>query len=365
MRKQICALLACCMLLGTLFTLCSCAFGSNTGGIQPGKNNVTRSKIVSYSYFNTVSTIYSYADVSEEEFERYVSTVNDTLSYYHKLFDIYYAYVGINNIQTINKNAGKNPVVVDRELIDFLLYCKELCTITEGKTNIMLGSVLKLWHDAREKAAENDGVLDPEELPSETELAAAAAHTDIDLLVIDEAASTVYITDKHASIDVGAVAKGYVVELLYGQLKEMGADAVALNVGGNLRTVGLKPDGERWITGITNPDKNSSESLRCRVEIGSTSVVTSGDYERFFVSDGVNYHHIIDPVTLAPATYFSSVSIITEHSGLADALSTALFCMTEQEGRALIADLSGVDVIWIYSDGRMTMTDGIAAHLIK
>ena len=138
MRKQICALLACCMLLGTLFTLCSCAFGSNTGGIQPGKNNVTRSKIVSYSYFNTVSTIYSYADVSEEEFERYVSTVNDTLSYYHKLFDIYYAYVGINNIQTINKNAGKNPVVVDRELIDFLLYCKELCTITEGKIAVSL-----------------------------------------------------------------------------------------------------------------------------------------------------------------------------------------------------------------------------------
>ena len=81
----------------------------------------------------------------------------------------------------------------------------------------------------------------------------------------------------------------------------------ALNIGGNIRTIGLKPNGDAWITGLTNPDKSSDDSLICRVEIGSTSMVTSGDYERFFYAGDKKYHHIIDPVTLVPAAYFSSV----------------------------------------------------------
>ena len=72
-----------------------------------------------------------------------------------------------------------------------------------------------------------------------------------------------------------------------------GADSVALNIGGNLRTIGKKPGGANWVTGVTNPDKTSSDTVKCRIEIGSTSVVTSGDYERYFISDGQKYHHIM------------------------------------------------------------------------
>ena len=318
-----------------------------------------RSSTISTSHFNTYSAVYTYGDEDDTRIGKYRDIADEALGYYHKLFDIYYEYAGVDNIKTINKNAGKNPVKVDRELVDFLLYCKELYTKTNGKTNIMLGSVLKIWHDVREDALDDFGYLDPSRLPSDEKLAAAAEHTSIDLLVIDEEECTVYITDPKASIDVGAVAKGYAVDRIVEMLIADGADSVVLNIGGNIRTIGFKPGENKWVSGITNPDRESEETIKCRVEIGSESVVTSGDYERYFIAGDKKYHHIIDPNTLQPADYFASVTIITKESALADALSTALFCMSYDEGRALIDSLPGVEAIWIYRDGSVAQSDGI------
>lgn len=323
------------------------------------KEYPTRSKTVSYAHFNTVSTLSSYGDVTEEEFDAYVKTVDEMLGYYHKLFDIYYEYTGINNIKTINKNAGKAPVSVDEELILFLEYCKEMYTLTNGRSNVMLGSVLRIWHDARELADETAGYLDESLLPTQEALSEAAKHTSIDLLVINREEKTVYISDPEASLDVGAIAKGYAANKIAERLKAQGADSMALNAGGNIVTIGVKPDGSHWVVGITNPDKTTYNSLICKVELGETSLVTSGDYERYFVSGNKEYHHIIDPQTLMPATYFASVSVFTTDSGLADALSTALFCMSYEEGLALIQSIGGVDVLWISHDGTMKMTNGV------
>ena len=334
------------LLISILLTLSSCSD--------------ERSIIISDTHFNTISRIYTFGDVDDAKIEKYAAISEEYLAYYHKLFDIYFEYAEINNIRTINRNAGKAPVKVDRELIDFLLYCKELFTITGGKTNIMLGSVLKIWHNVREAATDDFGYLSPSELPTEEELSKAAAHTSIDSLIIDEEACTVYISDPKASIDVGAIAKGYTVDILAERLIAEGADSIVLDIGGNLRTIGLKPNGSSWVTGIRNPDKSSKDSLKCRIKIGAgDSVVTSGDYERYFTSGDKNYHHIIDPDTLMPADYFSSVTIITKNSGLADALSTALFCMSYEDGLKLVNTLDGVDVIWIYKDGKLESTDGI------
>ena len=331
----------------------------DSSGSEPKKEYTTRSKTVSYLHFNTVSMISSYGDTTAEEFDSYVKLADEMLGRYHQLFDIYYEYSGVNNIRTINQNAGKEPVKVDAELIDFLLYCKELYALTNGKTNIMYGSVLTIWHNARELADETGGYLDESLLPTTEELAEAAEHTSIDLLVIDREAGTAYISDPKASIDVGAIAKGYAARKLADALKERGADSMAINAGGNIITLGLKPDGSSWVTGITNPDKTSMESLACRVEIGETALVTSGDYERYFVSGNRQYHHIIDPATHMPADYFSSVSIFTQDGTLADALSTALFCMSYEEGLALVERIGGIDVLWICKDGTLKYTDGI------
>lgn len=353
MKKTVSLIGLAVILLSFVFSLAACRAPFEQ------KEYKTRSKTVSYSHFNTVSMLSTYGDVTDGEFERYCTIADEMLGRYHKLFDIYYEYAGINNIRTVNQNAGKSPVAVDRELIEFLLYCKEVYTLTGGKTNIMFGSVLSIWHDKREEADDNGGYLDGALLPTSEELAEANRHTAIDSLVIDEAAGTVYISDPDASIDVGAIAKGYAAEKLAERLKREGADSMAINAGGNIVTVGLKPNGDAWVTGITNPDRTAESSFICKVEIGETALVTSGDYERYFVSGDRIYHHVIDPETLMPAAYFSAVSIFTSDGALADALSTALFCMPYEEGLALVKSLDGVEVLWITKDGAIRATDGV------
>ena len=309
-----------------------------------------------YEYFDTVSVVISYEGDSPEIFDANCNEVSALLDDYHKLFDIYYEYSGINNLKTVNKNAGVAPVKVDVRLIEFLLYAKEIYALTNGRTNVAMGSVLSLWHDAR-----TDGIDDPEnaKLPDAKALEEAAKHTDINNLIINEEDSTVYLSDPDMRLDVGALGKGFATEKAAKLLIERGVSSYVLNFGGNIRAIGTKTTGEGWITGITNPDRSSEESFACRVVIKDISLVTSGDYERYYTVDGIKYHHVIDPDTNMPASYFSSVSIFTEDSALADALSTALFCMSYEDGLALVNKIGGIDVIWITHGGELKFTDGI------
>jgi len=311
--------------------------------------------MVYFSYFDTVSYVYSYAGDSEEDFQARCDGVSELLGEYHRLFDIYYEHSGVVNLRTLNLNAGGDPMQVDEKLIDFLLYAKELYAITNGEMNIMMGSVLRLWHDCRE-AASND----PKNarIPTKEELEQAALHTDISLLEIDEKNQTVRISDPEASIDVGALGKGYATERAAQYLYNIGADSYVLNIGGNIRIIGHKPDGSGWGTGIkdpANPDQYAKKLM-----LADTSCVTSGDYERYFTVDGVKYHHIIDKDTLMPSTHFSSVTVITKDSGLADTLSTALFSMNYEDGLALVEKVGNVEVLWITPDGKQYYTKGLS-----
>ena len=324
-------------------------------GIGNVKEPETQAKSY-YDFFDTVSVIYSYKGDSKEEFTKNHTDVADLLRTYHKLFDIYYEHAGMNNIKTINKNAGKSPVEVDPLLIEFLVYAKEIYTLTNGKTNIAMGSVLTLWHDCREEASEDP---DNARIPDAATLQQAALHCDINNLIIDRTANTVYISDPDMRLDVGALGKGYATEKAAQLLILRGVSSYVLNIGGNIRLIGEKVTAQPWTIGITNPDRTSSESIACRISVSDTSLVTSGDYERFYYVKDQKYHHVIDPVTLMPTSYFPSVSVITEDSGLADALSTALFCMSYEDGLALVESIGGVDVIWICYDGTVKSTQGI------
>ena len=310
---------------------------------------------VSYNYvlFNTESKITSYIGETQEEFEKNSTLAYQMLEEYHKLFDIYYEYSGINNLRTINLNAGGEAVEVDQKLIDFLLYAKDIYDKTSGETNVMLGSVLKLWHDARK--AKNY-------VPKMEDLQEANKHTSIDLLEIDDETNTVKITDPLASIDVGALGKGYATEKVAQHLESIGCTSYVLSIGGNLRTIGSRPDGSAWTTGVRNPraflDTDPAYSLYLKIK--DISCVTSGDYERYYFYEGKRYHHIIDKDTLMPAEHFASITILVKDSGLADALSTALFAMSYEQGKALIETLEeDVEVIWIDLNGKVTYTDGV------
>lgn len=301
-----------------------------------------------YEYFNTESVIISYSGDTDANFAAITERAKKMLGEYHRLFDIYHDYSGISNLKTVNDKAGKEAVEVDGRIIDLLKLGKEMYELTDGRVNIAMGSVLSLWHDARAGDEEGNHTL-----PKDSDLNFAALHTDISSIVIDEKASTVYISDEHTSIDVGAIAKGYATEKIALALSEdpdLDANGYALNIGGNIRLIGTKADGD-WRIGITNPIKTSTDPYVKIVSVSDTSVVTSGDYERFFTVDGKKYHHIIDGSTLYPAEYYHSVTVIAKDSALADALSTALFTMNINDGYELVKSLDGVEALWVRTTG--------------
>jgi thiamine biosynthesis lipoprotein len=168
----------------------------------------------------------------------------------------------------------------------------------------------------------------------------------------------VRISDPEASIDVGALGKGYATQKAAEYLIEEKAEGYVLNIGGNIRIIGTKPDGTGWLTGIRNP-QGTEQDYCISLRLKNTACVTSGVYERYFTVDGLRYHHIIDKDTLYPAAGFASLTVLTEDSGLADGLSTALFCMSYEEGKALVDSLEGVEALWIFDDGKILYTDGV------
>ncbi|MEM5769324.1 MAG: FAD:protein FMN transferase, partial [Bacillota bacterium] len=272
-------------------------------------------------------------------------------------------YAGVNNIKVVNDNAGNAPVLVDSRIIDLLQYAKEQYVLTKGTLNIALGPVLKLWHDYREAGTED---TENAELPPMALLQEENKHTNIDDLIIDASASTVYFRDPLMRLDVGAIAKGYATEQVAQYFEQQGVTNLLLSVGGNVRALGGKFEDSSdkvvpWKVGVKNPDLSSSETELLSVPAEDCSVVSSGIYERYYTVDGVQYHHIIDPETLMPATHYAQVTIVCRDSGLADALSTAAFVLPRDEALAYINAMDGVEACWVLKDGNQFYSDGFEA----
>ncbi len=297
--------------------------------------------------FDTVTTVIGFAE-SEEVFSKKAQEVRDKLWEYHVLFDIYDEYESVNNLKTVNKNAGVVPVKVDRKIIDLVLDLKKYYDLTSGRVNAAMGSVLSLWHEAR-----NDGINNPVNayLPDENALKEAGNHTDIASVIVDESASTVYLSDPEMSLDVGAVAKGWAAQ----KVAETLPSGLLISVGGNVVATGPKnKDGANWVIGIQDPD---SDQYLHTIYLSKGSVVTSGDYQRGYVVNNEYYHHIIDPDTLYPGEYWRAVTVVCTDSGLADALSTALFLLPMDRGQALLTE-TGAEAVWIDFEGNLHYSPG-------
>lgn len=296
--------------------------------------------------FDTVTSIVGYSQ-READFTDAAASLRDELLYYHRLFDIYNSYDGLNNLKTVNDNAGVAPVTVDRAIIELLQDCREYYTLTDGKVNVAMGSVLRLWHEAREEGTA---------LPDAAALEEAAQHCGWDTVIIDAEASTVYLSDPDQLLDVGAIAKGWAAQ----RAAENAPEGLLISVGGNVIATGAKTvDGSPWVVGVNDPD--GGDYLHT-LNISKGSVVTSGDYQRYYVVDGTVYHHIIDPVTLYPAGNWRSVTVICADSGLADALSTALFLMDREEGLALLEGC-GAEAMWVDARGEKYYSPGFENYI--
>lgn len=298
----------------------------------------------------------------EEDFNERVIYIENLLKEYHRLYDIYDSYVNINNLYTLNQEVG-NEVVVDQKIIDLLNYAIDMYNQTSGMMNIAMGSVLKLWHDEREYASYHPNLEG--KLPLMSDLEEAAKHTNILDIVIDDERNTVLLKDKLMRLDVGAIAKGYATEEIAKKLQSLGVSSYMLNVGGNIRLIGSKANGEKWKVGIQDPDESATNNSIAILELQDFAIVTSGSYQRYYYVDGVKYHHIIDPKTLMPENKYVSVSVVAKDSALADALSTALFNLSLDDGKALIKDLNDVYVMWIDMDNKIHYSSGFENFLIE
>lgn len=326
-------------LVGALLVLSGCGTG------------MQRYEATYWDVFDTVTTVTGYA-AGQAEFDAAAREIHDTLLEYHRLYNIYESYDGLRNLKTVNDQAGIGPVPVDTRILSLLQFAQTAWTETGGRVNAAMGSVLALWHDAREQALEDP---DRAALPDRSALEEAALHTDLSALELDLEAGTAFLTDPDMALDVGALAKGYAVE----QVAAAAPDHFLISVGGNVCATGPKPDGTPWTVAVENPDEGDFLKL---LYAEDRSVVTSGDYQRYFELDGVRYHHIIDPDTLEPAAYWRSVTVVAESSAAADCLSTALFTLPQAEGQRLL-DQWGAEALWIGMDGAQVMSPGFSAYL--
>ncbi len=345
MRKVISVILAVCVVFVQLCIFTAC-------------DNAKVEKFTEYyfDFFDTATTIVGY-EKTEEEFKSVCEEVKIQLDEYHKLYNIYNRYEGINNLTTINDlvDGEHIEVKVDKKIIDMLTFAKEMYNTTKGTVNVAMGSVLKIWHMYR-----NYGINNPAEaeLPPMDKLQEASGHTNIEDVIIDTEKSTVYLADPQMSLDVGAIAKGYTAEMVAQYLESIGKTGYIINLGGNVRTVGSANESP-WNVGIENPDTDNEEKPYIEyLHLQGESLVTSGSYQRFYIVKGENYHHIIDPQTLMPATKFKSVSVLTTDSGLGDALSTALFLLDYDEGIKLIESIENAEAMWVLPNGEQRYSTG-------
>ena len=331
MKRLICALLCLCLLAGCAAT--------------PRQKPYT---VTFLTLFDTVTTISGIAP-GQEAFTAQAQRIHDALLEYHQLFDIYQEYPGLNNLKTVNDSAGLGPITVDRRIIQLLLDCKEYYRLTGGTVNVAMGGVLRLWHEARA-----DSLQDPAHprLPPEEALREASGHWDPEAIVIDEEASTVFLSDPLVRLDVGAIAKGWAVQ----RVCQSAPSGLLVSIGGNVFATGPKDDtGTPWVIGVQDPQ--GSEHYLHTLNLSQGSVVTSGDYQRAYTVDGQLYHHIIDPATLFPGKLWRSVTVVCPDSGLADALSTALFLLPLEDGQQLL-DRCQAKAMWVDSQGRCFYSQG-------
>ena len=326
--------------------------------------------------FDTVHVISGY-DKSEQEFKKKVKFYQEEMEKLHKLYTSYEDFQGINNISTINENAGIKPVKVDRNIIDLLKDTLERNKEISDKVNIAAGNVIDLWDKAKTEG----------KLPEQSELEKMQKCAKTANIVIDEQNSTVFIKEKCTKLNLGAVAKGYAVEQVTKKMEKAGMTSFIISAGGNVKVVGKRkiPKKESEITDLkscknqfcigialplyndnnidkSNPYNNGRNDYLAKIATENMSIVTTGNYQRYFVMDNKVYGHVINLETLKPEDSFASVSVITEDSGLADFMSTTLFLLSYEEGKALIEKMSKkekIDVIWAMKNGDVISSEGL------
>ena len=294
-------------------------------------------------YLDTVVTLTAYVEDA--------SVLNDALAECGRYEALMSRTIEGSDVWRIN-HAGGQPVAVSRETIEVIEAAREVSEKCGGVFDITIAPASTLWDFTSGRKA----------LPDADALESAAALVDYRKLIVD--GDEVTLPDG-MMIDLGGIAKGYIADRVKQYLIDRGVESAVLSFGGNIVTIGTKPEGKPWRVGIQDIDKPTGEYMLVAESRGG-SIVTSGIYERGFDLDGVYYHHILDPRTGWPVqNELASVTIFSESSMQGDALATAAFALGMEQGIGLIEGIGGVEAVFIARDRTVTGTSGAGSWLVE
>jgi FAD:protein FMN transferase len=260
-----------------------------------------------------------------------------------------------SDVSLINQSAGKSPVKVHPEILKMIQTAIKYNKLTGGAFDITVGPLIQLW-----------GIgTDHEKVPAPSEITAALALVGSDKIVVNEADSTVGLTQAGMAIDLGGIAKGFTADEVLQIFKNYGIKSALINMGASsIYTLGQKPDGTLWAIGVQHPRENDAQVYLGVIHMPEKALSTSGDYERYFIKDGVRYHHIIDPATGYPADsgVMSDTIIISSDipdcNMLADILTKVTFVLGADKGFKLIDTLPGVSCLAVTTDYKILKSSG-------
>lgn len=248
---------------------------------------------------------------------------------------------------TINRNAGKQPVKVSKELFNLIERSIAISKLTDGAFDISYASMDRLW--------KYDGSMT--EIPSEIDIENSVSKVGFENIILNENDQTVFLKLEGMKIGFGGIGKGYAADKAKALLISKGVKGGIINASGDLNAWGKQFDGKDWMVAITNP--LNKEKAFTWMPIVNSSVVTSGNYEKFVKFNDIRYSHIIDPRTGYPSTGVISVTILTDSAELADGLSTSIFVMGVETGLHFINQLKNVECIIVDENNKIHRSNNI------
>ena len=250
-----------------------------------------------------------------------------------------------SDVWKINHSAG-TPVSVSEDTVSLIRLARKYYDLSDGAFDITIAPYVTLW----------DFQNNPGTIPTKDELTAASKHVGFENVQVS--GNTVTLADPETQIDLGGIAKGFIADRLKEYLTKEGIESAWINLGGNVLTIGMKPDKSPWKIGIRKPFGAATETAAV-ICVSGKSVVTSGTYERYFEKDGTIYHHILEPKTGEPVqNHLYSVTILSDSSADGDALSTTCFVLGKEDGLALVESLDGIEAMFITDEQELIYSSG-------
>ncbi len=257
-----------------------------------------------------------------------------------------------SDVVAVNDQAGRRPVTVSPEVFHVTKEALNYAELSDGAFDPTVAPLTDLWGFFSEEGFPEQDYR----VPQSAEIEYALQLVDYSLVEIDPDKQTIYLPQSGMGLELGGIAKGFIVDRSLEILSEAGVKHAYVNAG-DIGLLGTRPDGEPWRIGVRNP--RDERDMIAVLPLADKAVDTSGDYERAFEEDGVKYHHILDPATGMPARELASVTVIAETTMEADVLSTAAFVLGTKRGMDFIEQIHGAEAIFVTPELEITVTGGL------